>query len=149
PNWRKVRGGGDQGMSDQFMADSQNFRSLQDFGSFVSETSEAFHSVELELSQVLFADFRSRGRGQVILVDDAVFQYQGVHAGGQEAAESLLRRTYDRLTADVETGIHEHGTAGKRLEGFQQPVKARVAFFVHGLEAGAVIDVRDGRHRGA
>ena len=86
-----------------------------------------------------------RGR---VLGDDDVFEHQHVHVGGQEAAVGVLRRADDRLAADVEAGVDEHGAAGQALETPRSRRWNRgLRSLVDGLDPGAVVDVRDRRDR--
>ena len=67
--------------------------------------------------------------------------------GAHEASEGVLGRAHDRLTADVERGVDEHGAAGQRVEPLEQLMKERIRRRVHGLDASRIVDMRDGGDR--
>src|SRR5437016_5732126 len=61
----------------------------------------------------------------VFLPEEAVADHQHLDLAAHEAAEGVLGRTYDRLAAHVERGVHHHRAAGLGLEGAQQVVECR------------------------
>src|SRR5438552_16472489 len=81
----------------------------------------------------------------IVFEQDKTLKNQRIHVRRQEAAQGILRRTDNRLAADVEAGVDEHGAAGPLIEGLEQTVKARLAIFVEGLHTRAVIDMGHGR----
>src|SRR5213595_3941945 len=60
------------------------------------------------------------------LLQHARAEREGVHLGAHEAEVGVLRGAHDRLAADVEARVDEHGTAGQRLEAAEQRVIERV-----------------------
>src|ERR1051326_5914209 len=81
---------------------------------------------------------------------DEVAQDERVHFSPHEAGEGFGGRADDRLAADVEAGVNEHGAARQTLEGREQFVVSRVVLAPDGLHARRVVNVRhrrDGRAR--
>jgi hypothetical protein len=89
------------------------------------------------------------GRILVLLAEEAVADDQHVDLGTHEAAEGVFGGADDRLAPDVEAGVHDHGTAGLRLEGADQRVIARIGVGMDGLDARRIIDMGDGWDVGA
>src|SRR6058998_875961 len=83
------------------------------------------------------------------LAQVAISGGESIELASHEAAKRVLRRAYDGFAAHVEAGIHEHRAAGSALERREQRVVARVGVLMHGLHAGRVVDVCDGRNLGA
>src|SRR5437763_1492042 len=85
----------------------------------------------------------------IVFEQDKTLKNQRIHVRRQEAAQGILRRTDNRLAADVEAGVDEHGAAGPPIERLDQPIETRMPIFVDGLHTSAVIDMRHGWHVGA
>ena len=68
-----------------------------------------------------------------------------IHLGINEAAIGIVGRADNGFAADVELGVHEHGTSGFFLEPLQDGVKVGVLPGRHRLDPGGVINMGDGR----
>ena len=79
------------------------------------------------------------------LAQDTVSNREKIDLRSHEAAEGVFRRADDRLAAHIEAGVDEHRAAGQRLEAADQRVIARIGLRVHGLDAGRIVDMGDGR----
>src|SRR5262245_43079772 len=58
-----------------------------------------------------------------------------------EAAEGVLRSIDDRLAANIEAGVDQHGTAGLGLEAGEQRVETRVGLGMDSLDARRIVDM--------
>src|SRR5262245_55612139 len=92
------------------------------------------HSPLIELKRTLIVALQA---GILVALDQVeVAHRERIELGPHEAAESILRSVDDRLAANIEAGIDQHGTAGLGLEAGEQRVKTRIALGMDGLDAG-------------
>src|SRR5690349_18047787 len=110
--------------------------------------------MEVEVHRLILTDSRlmipalgrADGRIDVALVVDEALQNQDIDIARQESRISILWGTHYRLPTNVEACVHEYGTACQFVKGLEQRVETRVSSFAHGLDARAVIDMRDRRN---
>src|SRR6267378_2276562 len=81
-----------------------------------------------------------------VLPDEAVFQDERVELAADEGRVRLARRVDDRLAAQVERGVEEHGHAGCLTEAGDERVIALVALARDHLQPSGPVDVSDGRY---
>src|SRR6185312_12759182 len=86
-------------------------------------------SVELELREVAARVGGQDLRWLIGFDEEKVLQNQGVHLRAEEAVQRLFGTADDRLSAHVEAGVDDHGTAGLFGESLEQPIVAAVPFF--------------------
>jgi hypothetical protein len=58
-----------------------------------------------------------------------------------EAAECILRRADNRLTAYIEAGVGQHRAVSQLFKSLEQPVEERIGIGMHRLNASRVIDM--------
>src|SRR5262245_54927681 len=100
------------------------------------------YSPLIELERTLIFALQA---GILIALDQVeVADREGIELGPHEAAKGILRGVPDRLAANIEAGVDQHGTAGLGLEAGEQCVEARVGLGMNGLNAGRIVDVSHG-----
>src|SRR5688572_19550753 len=84
-------------------------------------------------------ELAGRGAGEpgrkVLLFEKIRPDREAIHVGGEEALDRLARMANGRFAADVEGGVHQHGTAGAVGEGGEQRVQGGIHGAIDRLDA--------------
>src|SRR5262245_55627203 len=87
-------------------------------------------------------------RRLILLDEQVVFKHQTVHVRCHETPDRVLRRTDDRLAANVEARVDQNRTARQLVESSHQPIEPAVSLGIDGLDSRGIVHVGDGGHAG-
>src|SRR5437870_13283709 len=98
--------------------------------------------VPFEFGQMRLSTGRTFPGISDISVDDKIPQYERIHLSRCKTSIGFLSRTNNRLSANIETGIDEHGTISEPIRFAQKSVKPSTPTFVGRMNPSTVVDKR-------
>src|SRR5688572_5599259 len=90
-----------------------------------------------------------RARRLLVLAENAMFEDEDVHVGGNKATVGVLRRGDNRFSPYIETGVDDERATRLPVEFAEQAIKTAVTLFIDGLDPRRPIHMCDRRNGGA
>src|SRR5207237_6277522 len=94
-------------------------------------------AIQTERGPVLFERLANTELGGTLgaSVEHEASHHEAIHVGSQEARVRVLRGTNDRLAANVERRVDQHGTPGRAMECLQELSESRLRVRTNRLDA--------------
>src|SRR5688572_31894298 len=88
-------------------------------------------------------------RRLLVLTENAMFEDEDVHVGGDKATVGVLRRGDNWFSPYIEAGVDDERATCLPVEFADQAIKTAMTLFIDGLDPRRPVDMGDRRNRGA